>query len=471
MMNNPISQPEEQVIKILSDAIIHLISHRNKQEGNWDDVRSTSLALWAINAIFPNKVYNKSILKIFQNDIRNATKWLTTQAKSDEIDGYSWGFEAWDTALSIIALSFDDKYKKEIGQARSWLKAIIDNKTGVWYDEVWETTLSTIALLRSERLHKGPVQSESWSWLLKVLRWLISIPSKPDGEFVCPHYSGFLVWLLGEIQASRAYRQISETEIFKEYNIKVDNAKNWLFEWIISDKENLWSSYTFSNSYIIIGLTSLKKPLEQRYYNKFISWYDFQKGEHGGFEDTEDTSLAILAMSFIMGDLKIDKDKLINELSNNNCFNEIITKKCFFGYSGKAEKVAKTIINHLENYIESLEVKDWQKDFQIGRILINEIQDKCKDSDAAIFLFTKDDELADSSNSLLTHSPRDNVVFEFGYYAGKLGIEKTILIVEEGTKVPIDLNGVIHIPLKNREDLNDVLTATANHLKNIIFTK
>ncbi len=462
--------PEElvkQVVPILTNSINNLLQNRNRN-GNWGDVRSTALAQWALNEIFLNQTYNHPILELFQNDIKNTNKWIWDQAKPEDIDGYSWESEAWDTALSIISLSFDESYRDKIGLTTLWLRTIIDHKTGVWYDEVWESTLSTIALLRSERIRRGPIQYENWAWIIKVLQWLNSIPSKDDGEFVCPHYSGFLVWLLGEIQGSRAFKQISETDVYKAFYLKAESAKKWLFNWINYDIENLWSSYTFSNSYIIIGLSSLKQPLEIDYLNKFILWYQAQQGEHGGFEDIEDTSLAILALSFIMGDLKVDHQMIISEISKNTTFNEIVIKKCFFGYSGQAEQVAKEIIAHLKNTVTTMRLIDWKEDFRKGYVLIDEIQRACEMSDAAIFLFTKDDELSEFLNPTHSHMPRDNVVFEFGFYAAKIGMNKTLLIVEEGTKIPIDLSGILYVSMKSRTKLDDVKKATEKALKEIL---
>jgi len=47
-------------------------------------------------------------------------------------------------------------------------------------------------------------------------------------------------------------------------------------------------------------------------------------------------------------------------------------------------------------------------------------------------------------------APRDNVVYEAGYFAGAKGLYRSIIICEEGAKVPTDLARIM------REGLADV---------------
>lgn len=58
-----------------------------------------------------------------------------------------------------------------------------------------------------------------------------------------------------------------------------------------------------------------------------------------------------------------------------------------------------------------------------------------------IFLFTKDNPLVGIDENQA--SPRDNVVFEAGYFMHAKGKERTLIIREEGTKMPADLGGNI----------------------------
>jgi predicted nucleotide-binding protein len=46
--------------------------------------------------------------------------------------------------------------------------------------------------------------------------------------------------------------------------------------------------------------------------------------------------------------------------------------------------------------------------------------------------------------------PRDNVVFEAGFFANAKGPERVLIIREEGAKMPADLGGDIYAPLPRR---------------------
>jgi predicted nucleotide-binding protein len=60
---------------------------------------------------------------------------------------------------------------------------------------------------------------------------------------------------------------------------------------------------------------------------------------------------------------------------------------------------------------------------------------------------TKDDFL--NSRGTEFDSARDNVVFEYGLFLGRVGPGRAFVIQEEGTKIPSDLYGSLHLGLKN----------------------
>jgi len=53
-------------------------------------------------------------------------------------------------------------------------------------------------------------------------------------------------------------------------------------------------------------------------------------------------------------------------------------------------------------------------------------------------------------------APRDNVVFEAGYFAKSKGKDRVLIIQEKGSKMPADLGGDIYAVLENRGDTSDV---------------
>jgi hypothetical protein len=306
---------EKQFIQIYTKAINNIIKNRSKNNC-WGDVRCTTLALWALSDFYEK---TQNISNQEKKNLIESRNWLINQAREED-RGISWESEAWDTSLCIISLSYDKTLRNIIDRATQWLDYIRDIKpnrgsyTGVWHDEVWETTLATIALLRSSNLIKGPINYEKWFWIEDIIKWLSDIPSKSSGEFVCPHYSGFIIWLLGEIMNNHVTKQILESSEFILFENKSKKALEYVNSVIDDDISDLWSSYTFSNSYILLGLSSLGQELNSNTIYKVVRWYsNKQSAIDGSFEDVEDTSLAILALSSLLNSAKID----IKGLSNN----------------------------------------------------------------------------------------------------------------------------------------------------------
>jgi predicted nucleotide-binding protein len=92
-------------------------------------------------------------------------------------------------------------------------------------------------------------------------------------------------------------------------------------------------------------------------------------------------------------------------------------------------------------------------DFVPGRSILKEIARVNKECAAGLFLFTTDDPL-EGRNGLA--APRDNVVFEAGYFMSKRGPDRTLIILEEGAKLPADLQGNIFVELNDRNDVSSV---------------
>ncbi len=65
----------------------------------------------------------------------------------------------------------------------------------------------------------------------------------------------------------------------------------------------------------------------------------------------------------------------------------------------------------------------------------------------AIVLLTGDDKsFSGDDSSSVTLRARQNVVFELGYFIGKLGREKVCALYSEGVELPSDFHGVVYIP-------------------------
>jgi hypothetical protein len=120
----------------------------------------------------------------------------------------------------------------------------------------------------------------------------------------------------------------------------------------------------------------------------------------------------------------------------------------FVGYSGAAAATAKAIIEFLRS--NDVRVMDWQ-DFQSGSTIFEEIERADSTCMGGIFLFTNDDELVSVGGAKA--APRDNVIFEAGYFMNSKGKERVLIIREKGAKMPADVGGNIYLDLDDRSDI------------------
>jgi hypothetical protein len=125
----------------------------------------------------------------------------------------------------------------------------------------------------------------------------------------------------------------------------------------------------------------------------------------------------------------------------------------FLGYCSEAEPVAKAISVYLTGL--GVDVLDWHQ-FGVSGFILQRIEEAAKSTSCGIFLFTASDRLARTAGSRKV--PRDNVIFELGYFAGQKGKQRTLVIVEEGTEVPTDLEGYLHVKLPRNRDTSSIET-------------
>jgi hypothetical protein len=134
----------------------------------------------------------------------------------------------------------------------------------------------------------------------------------------------------------------------------------------------------------------------------------------------------------------------------------------FLGYSSKSEESAKAVKEFL--LTEGATVLDWKTDFIAGRTILDQIERAAARCRGGIFLFTRDDDLARPATTD-TAVPRDNVVFEAGYFVGVKGKRSVLIIREAGSKMPADLGGDIYAFLKNKSDTTPIRRTLQSFLR------
>jgi CAP12/Pycsar effector protein, TIR domain len=119
--------------------------------------------------------------------------------------------------------------------------------------------------------------------------------------------------------------------------------------------------------------------------------------------------------------------------------------RVFFGYCSKARSTANEITKYLRSL--GLDVKDWATDLTSGRVILDEIDAAVSSCKYGVFLFTPDEP---------GNKPRDNVIFEAGYFMSAHGRDRTIIIVQRGTNVLADYGGHIYIDLEDPTDISTI---------------
>lgn len=140
-------------------------------------------------------------------------------------------------------------------------------------------------------------------------------------------------------------------------------------------------------------------------------------------------------------------ESLVNDPEFNRRFNiwlrELGARKdIFLGYCSANEAVAAQIQLRLQKY--GATVQNWAIDFRAGGSILSEIENARAACSCGVFLFSENDPLEGSPG---TAAPRDNVVFEAGYFISSKGPDKCLIIRHGEAKMPADVGGTIYVHL------------------------
>jgi hypothetical protein len=123
----------------------------------------------------------------------------------------------------------------------------------------------------------------------------------------------------------------------------------------------------------------------------------------------------------------------------------------FLAYSGKVEGLAHSINGILARL--GATVLDWKRDFPGGPTILEQVEDAARRTSGGVFLFTRDDRL---KGKVEQAAPRDNVIFEAGFFVHSKGHERVLIVREKGAKMPADLGGVIYEALADRGNVHNL---------------
>ncbi|WP_152345714.1 nucleotide-binding protein [Brevibacterium sp. CFH 10365] len=122
----------------------------------------------------------------------------------------------------------------------------------------------------------------------------------------------------------------------------------------------------------------------------------------------------------------------------------------FIGSSSEGEDVARNLQVVLSR---ACLVTRWNQGvFEPGGNALDSLIDVTKRVDFAVLIATPDD--INESRGETSVAMRDNIVFEYGLFAGALGRKRVYMLATEDIKIPSDILGVTRLPYASRSDGN-----------------
>jgi CRP/FNR family cyclic AMP-dependent transcriptional regulator len=141
---------------------------------------------------------------------------------------------------------------------------------------------------------------------------------------------------------------------------------------------------------------------------------------------------------------------LSSRLEQRNRFIPLPNRKprLFFICSAEALEIAESIRAALEH--ENAVVEIWSDDhiFPAGSYPVDALEQAVNEADFGVAIAQPDDLVR--SRDRQTKTPRDNVIFELGFFMSRLGRARTLLLVPRGEdiKLPSDFKGLTPLPYK-----------------------
>ncbi len=108
--------------------------------------------------------------------------------------------------------------------------------------------------------------------------------------------------------------------------------------------------------------------------------------------------------------------------------------------------------------------------FAAGNTVVESLSEIADRSDFAIFLLTGDD--AVRSRGVIHVAPRDNLIFELGFLAGRLGMTRTLMVADSSAqmRLPTDLSGLsfLSFQAKDSGDLPHAIAPVARAIQRTV---
>ena len=131
--------------------------------------------------------------------------------------------------------------------------------------------------------------------------------------------------------------------------------------------------------------------------------------------------------------------------------NEEARRKVFISH-GQDEETITTVAKFVENLGLKVTVLDEQPSNDLT--VIENLEKYADETGFAIALLTPDDvgALKDEADRQLNPRAHQNVIFELGYFIGKLNPNQVCLLYKEGVELPSGIRDVAYVPMDSDDD-------------------
>lgn len=133
-----------------------------------------------------------------------------------------------------------------------------------------------------------------------------------------------------------------------------------------------------------------------------------------------------------------------NSLPSQSPVNKSLGNKVFVVH-GHNKAIKERVARTLEKLGLKPIILHEQKDG--GKTIIEKFESNCSDVNFAVILLSSDDKGKANSEKKYKGRARQNVIFEMGYFIGKLSRSHVFLLLEDGVERPSDLDGIIYTPM------------------------
>ena len=118
-----------------------------------------------------------------------------------------------------------------------------------------------------------------------------------------------------------------------------------------------------------------------------------------------------------------------------------------FFVHGHDEEAKLSLKNYIQNTLKMEEPVILAEKASKGLTIIEKFEEYAKECKLIFVLLTPDDKYTDNNN----YRARQNVIFEMGYFLGKLGRKsgQIILLYKGKLELPNDISGIIYINIDN----------------------